>query len=636
VTASGNGVPPNLRVAIHLLAFAPARLGNPAVVAIDRRIDLSAPIGTNPSGSVQFQNNGSGDAVGLASSDVPWIIPQSGTITIPPGGTVTVNFTIDRSQRADASAPNGSATGSFLFIYPPGSTARYAPNDAAPPSLSAGVPISDTVKGPSTQATLPPLSAGEVAIVLPGVGHVTGSGGREYVSDVSIVNSVSGSLSDVQLYFVTASVSLAAPQALPASQSVMLADAVTSYFGTAGEVGTLHIRSHSADKLSVAANIFNRSNARGTFGTAIPAFRTTRAIGANETLAISGLRKDATSHTNVFVQEVSGTPATADVSFFDTNGGAPLTTIPSVSIAAFGLTQLILAAPDGTVFATIANHGPGRIVAYATPLDEASGDTWALADWSRQYAIGPADPQIVAVAGAAPGANNTYFRTDLSLTNAGKETATGVLRYFPSNIARPLSLAPGETRVIKDVVTQLFNVPAPSVGYLLFTPDQPARIALSSRTYTTVQNDIATFGTGVPTLPMSAALRKGESRVFGGLDDSTHATVVAARPATFRTNFGMIETSGQGATVRISVFFSDGRQLAAGGPVASKSYVLVPNDFQQYSGLVESIVGSSRETTYGDLHNVQVRFEVTGGSGSVVPFVTSADNGTGDTVLRTE
>jgi len=632
---SGSGVAANLRIPVRLLVAGPPS-GNPSVIALDRRIDVSSTTGGNPTGSVRFQNVGTGTATGLAAGDVPWITPQAGLISIPPGATASVSFTIDRTQRPDATLPSGSARCTLTFFYPTaGSGGKSSSPLAVPPTLAAPVAISDTVKPASAAASLPPLAAGEVSLIVPGVGHVVGSGGKEFVSDVSILNEVSGSVNDVQLFFTSASTSVNSSQSLAASQSLLLADAVTTVFGNQGEVGTLHLRSKQVDKLDVAANVFNRANPKGTYGTAIPVFRSNRGIAPGESLWISGIRKDATAHTNLYLQEVSGTPASVDVSFLDPSGFL-VKPVSNQQVGAFSLLQMNSAAPDNAVFATVTNRSGGQIVAFATPVDDASGDTWAVADWSRQFSIGPADPQVIVVGGAAQGANNTFFRTDVAITNAGSTTASGTLTYLPANVARTISLVPGQSQILRDVVTTFFNTPAPSVGSMIFRPDQPANVVITSRTYTTVQGDVATFGTGVPTLPMSAALRVGESRLFGGLEDSPVTTISSLRPATFRTNFGMVETTRNPVTVRVSVFFSDGKQLAQGGPVASQTYTLAPNDFKQLSGLVRSIVGDSRETSYGDLHNVQVRFEVLSGAGAVIPFVTSTDNGTGDTVLRTE
>ena len=57
---------------------------------------------------------------------------------------------------------------------------------------------------------------------------------------------------------------------------------------------------------------------------------------------------------------------------------------------------------------------------------------------------------------------------------------------------------------------------------------------------------------------MATALGTGDSRLFGGIKDSTAATVASQRGGTFRTNFALVETAGKPATVQVSVFFADG------------------------------------------------------------------------------
>ena len=46
--------------------------------------------------------------------------------------------------------------------------------------------------------------------------------------------------------------------------------------------------------------------------------------------------------------------------------------------------------------------------------------------------------------------------------------------------------------------------------------------------------------------------------------------------------------------------------------------------------------GAEARKTLPNLDNVQVRIDVLGGDGAIIPYATLTDNGTGDTVLRTE
>ncbi|HVS31453.1 MAG TPA: hypothetical protein VMS98_08350, partial [Thermoanaerobaculia bacterium] len=121
---------PELRVPVRLLSAAPP---NAPVIArtVDNRVDVSG--GANPSGSARFSNSGAGVLTGTVVSDVPWIIPQVTTVTIPPGGTVAVPFTIDRAQRPDSDFLIGSQTGSLALYYigNPGAGKGIGPDQAA-------------------------------------------------------------------------------------------------------------------------------------------------------------------------------------------------------------------------------------------------------------------------------------------------------------------------------------------------------------------------------------------------------------------------------------------------------------------------------------------------------------------------
>ncbi|HEY8164601.1 MAG TPA: hypothetical protein VIF83_03510, partial [Gemmatimonadaceae bacterium] len=156
-----------------------------------------------------------------------------------------------------------------------------------------------------------------------------------------------------------------------------------------------------------------------------------------------------------------------------------------------------------------------------------------------------------------------------------------------------------------------------SVGYLLFTPITGS-FAITSRTYTTVGGGAATFGTGVPTLAASGALKAGAMQSIGSLEDS----------AAFRTNFGLMEVSGSSVRVRVTL------RVAAIGST-SKDYTLNPNQFVMLNGIAGEILGSARDKL-GDLRGLQADFQVLDGNGAVVLFTASVDNGTGDLILRTE
>jgi hypothetical protein len=68
-------------------------------------------------------------------------------------------------------------------------------------------------------------------------------------------------------------------------------------------------------------------------------------------------------------------------------------------------------------------------------------------------------------------------------------------------------------------------------------------------------------------------------------------------------------------------------------PAASR--VRLPNQFIQINGITADILGAARDT-FGDLRGVEADFQVISGDGAVAIYTSSTDNGTGDSILRTE
>src|SRR5262249_52205719 len=144
--------------------------------------------------------------------------------------------------------------------------------------------------------------------------------------------------------------------------------------------------------------------------------------------------------------------------------------------------------------------------------------------------------------------------------------------------------------------------------------------ALTNRTYTTAAGSSGTFGSAAPVLAASTMLKAGSLRAIGSLSDAARATTLAATPATFRTNIGMVETSGNSATVRVTLQFSypSGGKLQASG-TAFKDYVLAPNQFLQINSAVADILGAGRDSL-GDLRGLEFDFQVISGTGAVAVY----------------
>ncbi|MDX1583354.1 MAG: hypothetical protein R3338_07100 [Thermoanaerobaculia bacterium] len=650
---SGAGVPQGLVIPIQLLSV-PTPDGPTSAAPEVTRIDVSAPIGSNPTGTATFRNTGEATIQGILDATVPWIIPQQGLIVVDPGETVTVEFTIDRANRP----PNtglGSLEGKLFLIFrtgPSGSKGVTTRNGAE--TSSTLVSVVDTSTPPVEESAIPALGPGEVALFVPGAGNVQGGSGL-FFSDLSLANvSSQQSLSDIDLYYTSTAGGTPLKTTvndLTAGTPIALADVVRTVFDSAGTLGSLQIRAPNVEALSVNANILLNTREEGrTFGNTIPALRSDRSVGAGGSFYLTGLKRTDTSHTNLFIQETSGGEIAVDIAFYD-EAGTLLGERAGVQAGPFQLVGLFESdaspvLPLGAVSAVITSRGDstGTFAAYATPVDRVSGDSWSLVDWNTQSAFSGTEEMVVPVAGALRGANNLNFRTDLAVINRENEQASGVLRYIPRPeenqppLDQTITLGAQESVILEDVTTSLFGLDPTqfTLGYMKFIP-QSGSVTVTSRNFATEGDDPGTFGTGVATQALSESLTLGDVRKIGGVRDSSEQSILDGVPGTFRSNFGLMETTGQGpVTVKVTVHysFSNGTLAVARG-TASETYELQPNQFLQKGRVSREILGPSRDD-HGDFDNLQVDFAVVGGDGAAAVWVSSVENDTGDSILRTK
>lgn len=636
IVVSGPGVPANTSIPVRLIsANRPSE--PPLPRPTNNRVDL-----TTNAATITFTNDGPGTVRGVFFSDVPWIIPPQGVFQFGGHSSSEVQIGIDPASRPAEISVAGSL--GLQYLLSPGEIAKtdgsegpIGAHDSVGTSTTT-VSVVSTAPPGASPATIPPLGPQEVALFAPGIGRIVGSVGL-YISDVTLTSLLpTGDLRNVRLYYtpiggnsLTTNIATVSP-----TLATPLGDLVKGVFAGDAQIGSLQVRTPDVANLSVTASIFNSSDPLGTFGTGIPIFRSDRGVRPGEQLVLTGLRKTATSHTNLYVQETSGNPTSTRITWLAADGSN--LGQRSVELGPFAVALLNDPLPNGAVSAVVEHESgaAGTFAAYATPVDRASGDFWAVADWVRQYGANPFLPLIVPVAGHAPGANNTQFRTDISVVNSGTSPGSGTLRYTDSNGAtfdRDLTLAAGQTLVYEDVTQSLFGIEANTVGYLRFTPGTGS-LRMTSRTYNLVA-DGSTYGSGVPAQPLAAALSVGQRRRFGGIDDSALATINAGRPATFRSNVGLVEASGQPVRLRATLNYTVPSALVTAFGSATKEYTLQPGQFRQVQRIATDILGGFR-ASFGDLRNMQLEIEVLEGPGSVLLFVSTTDNGTGDSILRTE
>lgn len=647
---AGVGVPTTLSVAVQLLSAAPPS-GKVDPVPAAARTDVSAPLSTNPTGSLTFTNKGTSGVSGVLSSDSAWLVPQSGAISIAPGATSSLSFSVNRAKRPDAADPAGSVSGRLLLNYLSGPSASLVliPN-ASPPPGSSGSTIVDTVQPSIATAASPALAAGETAIFLPTVLR-RGSVG----TDILLANFSTAADSAANFFFTpvgSASTYRTDVGTMLPNVPVMYGDIVKSVFGSAGLSGSLQVRTTNAANLSVTSRLLNLANPAGSFGTAMPTLLSSSATAAGGALFLTGLQRDSGTHTDIYVQELAGATASVSLEFFNPSGTL-VGTKSTAALSRFGVLELLNVVPAGAVSARITNvtGSAGKIGAHAIVYDDGGSDMWSFSATAFTSAV------VIPDARHAHGSNNSFTRTDLSIMNTGATNASGTLRYRSTGRSRALrrttptgkatdeeiapdalmlersvSLGPLQTQKLSDVLGSLFAIGRTTEGYVTFTPTS-GTFAIASRTYETASTFTGTRGTSVPVIPAASLLKNGQTRRIAGLEDAVART--SAKGSTYSTDFALMETSGAPVTVRVTLRYTFALESVQAQAAATRDYNLAGREFLLVQDIGSAIIGSKR-ASLGDLRGMQAEFRVISGTGAVAVFTQSTDNGSGDTILRVE
>lgn len=210
--------------------------------------------------------------------------------------------------------------------------------------------------------------------------------------------------------------------------------------------------------------------------------------------------------------------------------------------------------------------------------------------------------------GHGDGAGSSVWRTTLWIHNAGSSTATCQIQFLLRNQSNPtpdtstVTIPSGDTIKIEDVTWTLFGIAG--YGALRVVSDQ--EIIVNSRIYNQKGASLAdTQGQFFGGIPSTLALKTGQSTEILGVNQATDQA--------FRFNFGMVESAGSHATVRVEMMDEDGSVLA------STQYQLDPYEPRQFN--IADLGSGQYPTGNGRLH-----LEVLSGSGAVIAFGSSIAN----------
>lgn len=231
----------------------------------------------------------------------------------------------------------------------------------------------------------------------------------------------------------------------------------------------------------------------------------------------------------------------------------------------------------------------------------------------------PAERSVwLQVASHAAGANQSQWRTDLGLLNAGSTAATATLKLHLASgvLTRTVPVAAGHQLILQDVVDSFgtsaagMTPAATGSAALEVVSDQPLKV--SSRTYNLVSASAScypggTFGQNYNAFGPEQGIAAQQSAYLPQLTENT----------AYRTNIALTNTGATAAKARVDLF--DG----AGTQVGSYNVDLNPGQYKQENRPFFSKAGLS------NLSRGWAQVWVTAGSG-VIASASVVDNRTND------
>lgn len=250
--------------------------------------------------------------------------------------------------------------------------------------------------------------------------------------------------------------------------------------------------------------------------------------------------------------------STVDVTAYDLAGNLVTSVRPDSS------GRFSMALPQGAYkFVVVDPDKRYQVSFYRDAGSFASAASFSLSAGSFQsnidFALSPVPSQsrevvFVSAAANAPGANGTFFRTDVWIFNPSDSVANVTITFLASGRdnrdapGRSINVLPQQQVALTNILQSVFELSG-AAGALKFESNQ--RIRVTSRTYNVPANSAVTgtFGLAIPGLPLSASIGRG---LISGLSNNDVS----------RTNVGVLNPQPNPITVKFFLFRADGTLLA--------------------------------------------------------------------------
>ena len=226
------------------------------------------------------------------------------------------------------------------------------------------------------------------------------------------------------------------------------------------------------------------------------------------------------------------------------------------------------------------------------------------------------------------------FQSDVRLTNTSSGQVKYQISYTPTNTDATTStksttvpVDSGQTIALNDIVKDFFGVGAngdAGAGSLEIRPVNNSTTLNYASSRTFVTTSVGTLGQFIAALPFSSFATKASPGIpIPGQTPPPSGTPTLSfqeisESAKFRTNFGVVEGSGNPVSFRVRLFDDAGRQLA------EKAYTLRPGEHKQFNSFVKTELGIP------SIDDGRIEILVDSDTGAVSGYASVLDNVTTD------
>ncbi|HEV2720634.1 MAG TPA: PKD domain-containing protein, partial [Thermoanaerobaculia bacterium] len=496
---------------------------------------------------------------GGGSSSTTRTVAVTAPVPVVPNVNAAFDFTPSSPSNGDAVSFSDRSSGSpTAWFWSFGDGANSGQQN---PTHTYTFPGTFTVTLTASNSASSSLASRQIVVAAPAAFHslvsaaaqTNGAGGSVWRTELTIFNAGNEPAVGTFTFLPSAGGSVQVrPLYLAPKQSMTLGNALLDLFGMSSGAGALTIEASSASStpsLKVTSRTFTTGSV-GTYGQAVPQV----SDGAlQQSLFLTGLESDAAFRTNIGLVNRGSDPVGTSLELVDANGNTLGTSTVVVQGDNFSQASLASFFPNinGGSYASLSMRitagAPGAISVYASIIDNRTQDPVYI----QAMPMATSSKIVIPAVGRLPGANGTYWRSDVTLFNPnGFIPQTITLRYRAagadnrSAASRQFTLLGGRTMTLADVLAT-FGLSSGN-GALEVTWNAGSAPVVTSRTYTTVAGG-GTYGQSI-----DAVAAFGRDAFVPGLRSDF----------AFRTNVGFVNDSDVTTGVTVSLLASNGQTLA--------------------------------------------------------------------------